>query len=96
MKLNRTPREAVTAETDRWYRQIAAQVNAISEGQITGFYNALTASPTTGTYVQGDEIKNSAPAELGAASSKYVIRGWICTASGTPGTWLQQRTLTGN
>jgi hypothetical protein len=56
----------------------------------------MTAAPTTGDWAQGDVIRNSTPTELGSASSKYVIAGWICTASGTPGTWLPMRTFTGN
>ena len=39
-----------------------------------------SAAPTTGTWVQGDRILNSAPTSGGYS-------GWICTASGTPGTW---------
>lgn len=96
MKLNVTPRTNEDAETTRWYKQIAYQVNALSEGRAEAFYNASTAAPTTGTWKQGDRVPNSAPVEAGAASSKYVILGWICVASGTPGTWVQMRTLTGN
>lgn len=96
MKLNTTPRVNVDAETTRWYRQIAQQVNALSEGSIAANYNAAGAAPTVGTWAKGDQLKNSAPAELGSASSKYVITGWICTAAGTPGTWLELRSLTGN
>lgn len=55
-----------------------------------------TAAPTVGTYVVGDRVNNSAPSELGSASSKYTIRGWVCTVAGAPGTWLQDRGLTGN
>ena len=77
-------------------REISVQVNATSEGKLSGAYNALTAAPTTGTYLQGDFIRNSAPSEAGTAGSKYVILGWLCTVSGTPGTWLQCRFLTGN
>jgi lysophospholipase L1-like esterase len=44
----------------------------------------------------GTIIDNTAPAEAGSASSKYVTTGWICTAAGGPGTWLPMRTLTGN
>ena len=95
-KLNVTPRVNVDAETARWYREISTQVNAISEGRIVGFYTAATAAPTTGTWAQGDFVKNSAPAEAGSASSKYIVTGWICTVSGTPGTWLAARVLTGN
>ena len=96
MKLNRTPRMRLDAETERWYREIAVQVNGLSEGSITAAYNATTAAPTTGTWAQGDHIRNSTPTEAGAASSKYIITGFICTVAGTPGTWLTLRSLTGN
>lgn len=83
-------------QLDTLYRQIATQVNQLSEGGIVAAYNAATAAPTTGTYFQGDTIRNSSPSELGVAASMYVITGWICTVSGTPGTWLECRSLTGN
>jgi len=41
---------------------------------------AYTAAPTTGAHVIGEVIFNSAPAAAG-------FIGWVCTASGTPGTW---------
>lgn len=96
MKLNVTARSNVDAETSRWYREIARQVNALSEGSITAVYNAASAAPTSGTWARGDQIRNVAPAELGTAGGKYVITAWICTAAGTPGTWLPIRALTGN
>lgn len=77
-------------------RELERQVNGVTEGYISSFHNAYTAAPTTGTWAVGDFIKNSAPAEAGSAGSKYVIIGWICAVSGTPGTWLQCRCLTGN
>ena len=89
-------RLALDADTLRLLREIAAQLNGLSEGRMAASHAALTAAPTTGTWSQGDKVRNSAPSELGSAGSKYVIDGWICTVSGTPGTWLQQRTLTGN
>ena len=92
MKLPTNPRELDV----RLLRDIVNQVNGIAEGNASSFHGAMTAAPTTGTWAIGDEVKNSAPAEAGAVSSKYVITGWICTASGTPGTWLEQRVLTGN
>lgn len=97
MKLNTQPR--IQTNDPRLYellRDIAVQVNGLSEGRITATYNAYTAAPTTGVWAQGDFLKNSAPSELGSSSSKYVILGWICTVSGEPGTWLQCRALTGN
>jgi hypothetical protein len=76
-------------------RQIIAYCNQVAEGRLTAF-NTYTTAPTAGSWAIGDEVRNSAPAELGTAGNKYVIRGWICTVSGTPGTWVEQRTLTGN
>ncbi len=95
MKIN-VNRLTADVEMLRVLREIASQLNALSEGSIGASYSALTAAPTTGTWNQGDKVRNRTPSELGTAGSKYVIDGWICTASGTPGTWLQQRTLTGN
>jgi hypothetical protein len=39
-----------------------------------------TAAPTTGTWLQGDIVWNSAPTASSTAA-------WICTTAGTPGTW---------
>ena len=75
---------------------IARQLNGVTEGRIAVSHAAMTVPPTTGDWAQGDVVRNSTPTELGIVSSKYVITGWICTASGTPGTWLAMRTLTGN
>jgi hypothetical protein len=80
------------------FREIEIQVNALSEGKPAGSYNAYTAAPTGAavTYAQGDFLRNSTPTELGSAGSKYVITGWLCVASGAPGTWVESRALTGN
>ncbi len=78
------------------HRDIAQQVNGLSEGKVAAHYSARTSVPTTGTHAQGDFIRNSTPTELGSGGSKYVILGWVCVAGGTPGTWVQARALTGN
>lgn len=78
------------------FRDIAIQVNQVSEGQLQGTYNAGTAAPSAGTYRQGDFIRNSQPTEQGTAGSKYLVAGWMCVAGGAPGTWVQCRYLTGN
>jgi len=80
----------------RLFRNIGQKVNALADGRISG--NDFTAAtiPTTGSFSQGDFIKNSAPVEAGTAGSKYVLLGWVCTVGGTPGTLLPVRTLTGN
>lgn len=76
-------------------RQIAVQVNLVSEGRIDAHYNAMDAVPT-GAGKNGDIVWKRTVSEAGAAGSKYVIIGFICTVSGNPGTWLQMRVLTGN
>jgi hypothetical protein len=96
MKLNTTPRVNVDAETARWYREVAQQVNSLSEGRLNASYTAYSSAPTTGTWAKGDQVRNSAPVEAGTAGSKYVVTNFICTAGGAPGTWLPCRSLTGN
>ena len=97
MKLNTTPRVAQNdPNMQREFRDHAQQVNALSEGRISAVYNAQTAAPTTGTYAQGDFIRNSAPVEAGSSPDKYVVYGWLCVAGGTPGTFVPCRFLTGN
>ena len=72
------------------------QVNRLTEGSVSAVHNAASAAPTTGMFNVGDFVRNSTPVELGAVASKYVILGFVCTVAGTPGTWVQCRTLTGN
>lgn len=96
MKINITQRLDAEPNLIDLLKRIAYQVNLVSEGSLAGTYNASTAAPTTGTWAKGDFIRNSNPSELGSAGSKYVVKGWICVTGGTPGTWVQSRTLTGN
>ena len=74
---------------------ISKQVNDLTEGRIFADHSAMTAKPTTGTYYKGDKIRNSAPSELGTNIPRYVILGWVCVDSGTPGTWVEVRAKTG-
>ena len=78
------------------FRVFAQRLNALSDGRISAIDNAAPSIPTVGMYAVGDIVRNSAPVELGAAGSKYVITSWVCTVAGTPGTFLQLRSLTGN
>ena len=78
------------------FREHGQQLNDLTEGKIAAVTNKGTAAPTTGTYAQGDFVRKAAPAEAGVALTKYVIVGWVCTVSGTPGTWVECRYLTGN
>lgn len=100
MKIQENPHIPVDTPLGRQLHHLhallAVQINQLSEGRIAAKYNAATAAPTTETWQQGDFIANSAPAEAGAVGSKYVVLGWVCVASGTPGTWVDCRCLTGN
>lgn len=55
-----------------------------------------TAAPTSGSWVQGDTVINTAPVEAGLVTTNYVIDKWRCVTSGSPGIWVQLRALTGN
>lgn len=77
-------------------RDAARKVNALARGTFAAIDNTATAAPTTGTHAQGDFVANSNRVEAGTAGSRYVILGWVCVAGGTPGTWVESRTLTGN
>lgn len=48
--------------------------------QANNTWQLATAAPTTGYWVQGDIVYNTAPASAG-----YI--GWVCTVTGSPGTW---------
>lgn len=76
-------------------RDAGNKVNALADGRISARDGAMTAAPTGGDWTRGDFVTNSAPAEAGAPGSKYVILGWVCVASGAPGTWNECRALTG-
>lgn len=59
-----------------------------------GYMSAAT--PSSGSWQQGDFVRNTSPTEQGSAGSMYVLMGWICVSSGSPGTWKECRALTGN
>jgi hypothetical protein len=63
----------------------AASPTACTIGQetlpLTAQNVRAAAAPTTGTWRVGDIVYNTAPASAG-----YI--GWVCTAAGTPGTWV--------
>jgi hypothetical protein len=97
-KIFTTPRIG-TKDPDltRAFKEIATQVNGVTEGRMAAFHTAAESVPTTGEYAQGDFVRNKVPAELGSALSKYVIEGWqyVDTGGGVLG-WREKRYLTGN
>ena len=80
-------------------QRISENLNALTEGRAAALYTAQAAAPTTGTWARGDYVPNSEPAELGSASSKYVIYGWKRLTSGSGNTlgtdWVEDRRATG-
>ena len=46
-----------------------------------------TAAPTSGTWALGDICINTNPSVDG---NNMVLREWLCTVAGTPGTWVAQ------
>lgn len=53
-------------------------------------------SPVSGDFEQGDYCKNTSPQEIGSVGSKYIVLGWVCITSGSPGVWKECRVLTGS
>lgn len=96
MRVNKTPRVKGDPILIRELQEHAAAINLLADGKLEGTNYTATAAPTTGTHARGDFVRNSAPSELGAAASKYVVIGFLCTVGGTPGTFVACRCLTGN
>ena len=92
----RVPQNYDKARLTELFRDIQTQLNMLSEEGIDAHYGAKTSVPTTGVGKKGDFVRNQTPSEAGSVSSKYVVLGWVCVASGTPGTWREARVLTGN
>ena len=77
-------------------RQVEDAINRLSEGRIYQNYNAATSEPsgTAQSYQVGDVVRNLSPTPTG--SPEYVLWGWLCVASGSPGTFRELRIPTGN
>jgi hypothetical protein len=58
--------------------------------------DTANSAPTTGEHSAGERVINSEPVELGTNGNRYIVQGWACVEAGTPGTWLDNRVLTGN
>lgn len=62
------------------FKSVADQLALLSEGKQGAYYGARTSAPTSGKWARGDWVKNSEPSAAG-------YFGWVCVASGEPGTW---------
>lgn len=100
MRLTESPVVGDAATLSQRLREHAQKVNQIANGTAAGFDGALTAPPTSGSWAVGDFVRNSAPVEAGAATTKYVVLGWIRLTNGSNNVlntdWFQLRCLTGN
>lgn len=76
-------------------RTLYGQIAALSRGSVSG-HDARESAPAGGTWQQGDFVRKFSPTEQGTSGSKYIVTGWSCVASGSPGTWVECRVLTGN
>jgi hypothetical protein len=95
VKVSTQPRGAADPALKTELIQHATLINAMTDGRLAGTNNAVAAMPTSGTFAQGDFVRNAAPTELGAPGSKYVVIGWLCVAGGMPGTLVPCHCLTG-
>ena len=92
-----SPSDMVQA-INKYFKLLQQQVNRLSTGGINSSTSANTAPPSGKTvtiYSAGDYIRNTAPQVLGTAGTQYVVKGWLCVTGGSPGTWVQDRGLTG-
>lgn len=80
---------ALTVQVQTLMRQVAQQVNGLTDGRMSAFTTAMPSVPTTGTWSAGDKVKNSNVAVLGPDGAKYVVDGWLCVVGGEPGTWVE-------
>lgn len=74
--------ERMRFNVERELTLIKGKQKSAYEGRISARYAAL-AAPTGGKWVQGDVVRNSAP----AVASGVILYGWLCTVTGDPGTW---------
>ena len=74
---------ALTAAVASWVQVNVKDTNYLNDRRVT--YGA--AVPGSGTFSKGDKIYNTNPTVDG---NNMILDHWICTVSGTPGTWSAQ------
>jgi hypothetical protein len=77
----------------RIVRSICNQVNAVSEGRVTGRFNSQNTVPagTSDPHEIGDLVYDTQP----SVTDGTVRIAWLCTAAGSPGTFTEVRAVTG-
>ena len=64
-------------------RDIAEQMNKLSEGRQDAHYNEHTAAPTTGVYALGDFVRHGSAHETGSVGDKHTFAGFQCVSEGS-------------
>jgi hypothetical protein len=74
----------------------ANSLHKIRKSRVEGLTTS-TARPAFDTWGRGDFVENLAPAVLGTAGARYVVRGWLCTVAGyaSQALWVECRMPTG-
>lgn len=80
---------------------LTVPLGQLLDGRIQPWATATTVpSGSAQAYSIGDKVWDSNPTVTGSVApgvaASYVRIGWICTASGSPGTWQEMRVLTGS
>jgi hypothetical protein len=98
---NRVPEKYEKNTFSEIVRLITGQLNRVSEGKLSGRHNAQASAPvgTATAYAVGDFVPDSNCTVRGSIApglaASYVRIGWVCVAPGTPGTFVEERVLTG-
>ena len=61
-------------------------------------FNYRSSVPSSGTakYYAGTFVANTGAALVGGSGLSYILTGWLCTVTGSPGTWVQIAPTTGS
>ena len=59
-------------------------------------FGRVAPDAASGRWARGSIRYHEAPVEAGPPGQRYTLLGWRCVADGTPGTWVEMRTLTGS
>jgi len=100
VKLNSTPKVPFEYQRSKFIEILAGidnKVNTLAEGRLQGRHYTGTETPSSSAIpaAVGDIVWNSNVTVQGTVAAQYVLIGWACTASGTPGVWRDMRLLTG-
>lgn len=60
------------------FRALTNKLNGIADGRLSAIDSTGTAAPTTGTWAQGDQVRNSNPTELAeSVTAATLLNSWV-------------------